>query len=180
MNGWLYLIKNGDLYKIGITRNFDNRMRQLKPDNVVVKLYSSEFKLLERELHKSYKNVRIPQTEYFRLDHRQIRQIKRRISKFYYPKRITLDIFIESISLLILLFSLVFVYKFFIINDIRNVLLISFEWMEWISFCLSFFSLFIKSNRYLTIFNELKLRFSRFCIFVLFAFLFKYICIFLF
>ena len=180
MNGWLYLIKNGNLYKIGITRHFDNRMRQLKPDNVVVKLYSSEFKLLEREFHKRYKNVRIPQTEYFRLDHRQIRQIKRRIRKFYYPKRMTLDIFMSSMSLLLLLFSFVFLYKFLFINDIPHVLLRSFQWMEFISFGLSFFSLFIKSNRYLSAFNELKFRLSRFCIFVLFAYLFRYISLYLF
>ncbi len=180
MNGWLYLIKNGDLYKIGITRNFENRMRQLKPDNVVIKLYSSQFKLLEREFHKRYKNVRIPQSEYFRLDNKQIRQIKRRIRKFYYPRRITLDIFISSSSLLILIFFLVFGYKFFIINNIFNVLLNSLQWMQFISFGLSFFSLFIKSNLYLSAFNELRFRLSRFCIFVLFSLLFRCIFILLF
>ena len=51
MSGWLYLIRNRDLYKIGITKNFDNRMRQLKPDNVVAKLYSSDFAKLEKKLH---------------------------------------------------------------------------------------------------------------------------------
>ena len=81
MKGWLYLIRNGDLYKIGITRNFDNRMRQLKADEIIVRLYSSEFKKLERELHKRYRNVRIPQTEYFRLGHKEIRDIKKRINK---------------------------------------------------------------------------------------------------
>ena len=28
MSGWLYLIKNKDLYKIGITKNLENRMRE--------------------------------------------------------------------------------------------------------------------------------------------------------
>ena len=54
MSGWLYLIKNGDLYKIGITRHFTNRMKQLKPDNVIAKIYSSDFKELERAFHKRY------------------------------------------------------------------------------------------------------------------------------
>ena len=75
MSGWLYLIRNKDLYKIGITKNFENRMRQLKPDYIVAKLYSRDFKQLEKELHKRYKKVRIPQTEYFRLDQKQIKQI---------------------------------------------------------------------------------------------------------
>ena len=49
MSGWLYLIRNRDLYKIGITKNFENRMRQLKPNNVVAKFYSPDFVKLERE-----------------------------------------------------------------------------------------------------------------------------------
>ena len=43
MSGWLYLIRNRDLYKIGITKNIDNRMRQLKPDYIVAKLYTNDF-----------------------------------------------------------------------------------------------------------------------------------------
>ena len=64
-SGWLYLIKNGDLYKIGITKNIEQRMLQLKPDYVVSKIYSTKFKQLEREFHKRYKKFRITQTEYF-------------------------------------------------------------------------------------------------------------------
>ena len=56
MSGWLYLIRNRDLYKIGITKNFENRMRQLKPDNVVAKFYTADFVKLERELHNRYKS----------------------------------------------------------------------------------------------------------------------------
>ena len=58
MSGWLYLIKNGDLYKIGVTRNFENRMKQLKPDYVVARLYSFNYRQLEKEFHKRYKGVR--------------------------------------------------------------------------------------------------------------------------
>ena len=65
MSGWLYLIRNRDLYKIGITRNFESRMRQLKPDNVVAKLYTSEFMKIERELHKRYKKYRIHKLSIF-------------------------------------------------------------------------------------------------------------------
>tara|TARA_B100000700_G_scaffold320537_1_gene418014 strand:- start:813 stop:1355 length:543 start_codon:yes stop_codon:yes gene_type:complete len=173
MNGWLYLIRNGDLYKIGITRNFENRMKQLKPDMVVSKLYSSEFKKLEKEFHKRYKNLRIPQSEYFRLEDKQIIEIKRRISMFYYPKRITLYTFINSIKLLLLIFLLLFLLLSTIINDTNNALLIAFYLMEKISFAISFFSLFIKSNKYLGLLNELRFRVSRFCILFLFAVFFR-------
>ena len=76
MSGWLYIIRNGDLYKIGITKNFDNRMRQLKPDKVISKLYTTNFKQLEKDFHKKYHDVRIPQTEYFRLTDHQLENCK--------------------------------------------------------------------------------------------------------
>ena len=85
MSGWLYLIRNRDLYKIGITKNFENRMRQLKPDNIVAKLYTRDFVKLERELHSRYKKFRIPQTEYFRLKNNHLKEIKQRISNLNYP-----------------------------------------------------------------------------------------------
>ena len=179
MYGWVYLIKNGDLYKIGITKNFDNRMRQLKPDKVITKLYSSEFKQLEREFHKRYNNVRIPQSEYFRLKPRQIREVKRRISRFYDLKRITFDIFANLLALLVLIFLIILLFKFLTINDINNVVLTSLQWMEVISFSLSFFSLFINSNKYFSLFNELNFRFIRAFLLVLFGFMFRYFYIFL-
>ena len=86
MSGWLYIIRNGDLYKIGITKNIEQRMRQLRPVYIVSKLYSSDFKQLEREFHKRYKNVSIPQTEYYRLNHMQIRENMIRINELSYPK----------------------------------------------------------------------------------------------
>ena len=95
MSGWLYLIRNRDLYKIVITKNIENRMRQLKPDNVVAKLYTQDFFKLERELHNRYKKFRIPQTEYFRLENCHLKEIKQRICKLDYPIGITLGIFIR-------------------------------------------------------------------------------------
>ena len=59
MTGWLYLIRNRDLYKIGITKNFKNRMRQLKPDEVLAKLKTADFIKLEKEFHHRYKKFRI-------------------------------------------------------------------------------------------------------------------------
>jgi hypothetical protein len=174
MYGWVYLIKNGDLYKIGITKNFDNRMRQLKPDKVITKLYSSEFRQLEREFHKRYNNVRIPQSEYFRLKPRQIREVKRRISRFYDFKRIIFDVFPNLLSILGIIFLIILLFKFLTINDINNVVLKSLQWMEVISFALSFFSLFNNSNKYYSLFNELKFRLIRVILLILFGFMFRF------
>ena len=110
MRGWLYLIRNRDIYKIGITKNIDIRMRQLKPDNVVAKLYTGDYMKLERELHYRYKKFRIPQTEYFRLENHHVKEIKQRISKHSYPISKILWIFIKSLFFILLLFFLVLIF----------------------------------------------------------------------
>ncbi len=174
MLGWLYLIKNGDLYKIGITKNFDNRMRQLKPDYVVAKLYSNYFRQLERVLHKRYKNVRIPQTEYFRLEPNQVREIKHIISKCNYNWSVFLGIFINTILLLLALLFLLFIFISLIINDMNKVVFVSLLLMERISFFLSIFSIFLESGKYLSLLNQIKFRLTRFLILFICAFLFRF------
>ena len=175
MSGWLYLIKNGELYKIGITKNFEKRMRQLKPDNVVSKLYTNKFKQLEREFHKRYKTVRIPQTEYFRLEHSQIKEIKQRLSNFYFSKGGIFIIFINVFALLslVLLFIMSFIYLN--IKDINIVLFSSFFLMEKITIWLSFLSLFVKSYKYLGFTNEIKFRLINLFIFIFFSFFFRFL-----
>ena len=175
MKGWLYLIRNKDLYKIGITRNFDNRMRQLKPDKVVAKLYSSQFKQLEREFHNIYKKVRIPQSEYFRLDIYQVRDIKKRFRQYCYPMSFTLEIIFKSFSLLALFTVLVILIISLTINNINNVLFLSLLCMERISIVLSFLSLIIRSGKYFSFLNELKFRTTRLVSFSLFALAFRYL-----
>ena len=173
MSGWLYLIRNRDLYKIGITKRFDNRMRQLKPDNVVAKLYTRDFIKLEKELHSRYKQFRIPQTEYFRLDDYHIKEINQRISKIDFPMCIILGIFIKSLLLILVLFFLTVLFVSLNINDISIIILKSTIWMERILFGYSILSLFFKSRKYLGFFGELKYRFSRLIVFIVFAFLFR-------
>ena len=173
MSGWLYLIRNRDLYKIGITKNFENRMRQLKPDNVVAKLYTSEYVKLERELHNRYKQFRIPQTEYFRLDNYHLKEIKQRISRLDYSISLTLTIFIKSLLVIFLIFSIILIFIFLNINDINMVFFKSFLWTEKISFALCLVSLFIHSGKYLSLCNELKYRTIRSIFFILFSFFFR-------
>ena len=178
MRGWLYLIRNRDLYKIGITKNFENRMRQLKPDNVVAKFYTADFVKLERELHNRYKKFRIPQTEYFRLENSHIKEIKQRIYILNYPLSLTFGICIKSILLLILIFFLTVVVISLYVNDLSIATYKSLFWIERISFGLAFISLFAYSGKYLSFWNELKYRSTRFFIFVFFSFLFHLAAIF--
>ena len=76
MNGFVYLIRNKDLYKIGITQNLDQRMSQLKPDEIISVLETQNYDQIEKDLHQKYKDVRIPQTEYFRLTFSQATDCK--------------------------------------------------------------------------------------------------------
>ena len=178
MSGWLYLIRNRDLYKIGITKNFEKRMRQLKPDNVVAKFYTADFVKLERELHNRYKKLRIPQTEYFRLENSHIKEIKKRIYILNYPLSLTFGICIKSILLLLFIFFLTLLVISLYINNLYMALSKSLFWVERISFGLAFISLFVNSGKYLSFWNELKYRFTRLIIFILFSFLFRLATIF--
>lgn len=66
--GFVYFIRNSDIYKIGITENLLRRMSELQPDEILNVVRCKNFQEIERSLHLNLKNVRIPQTEYFRLD----------------------------------------------------------------------------------------------------------------
>ena len=178
MSGWLYLIRNRDLYKIGITKKFENRMRQLKPDNVVAKIYTADFVKLERELHNRYKKLRIPQTEYFRLEHSHIKEIKQTIYILNYPLSLTFGICIKSILFLLFIFFLTLLVISLYINDLNMAISKSLFWIERISFGLAFISLLVNSGKYLSFWNELKYRATRLIIFLFFSFLFRLAAIF--
>ena len=79
--GFVYLIRNEDIYKIGITDNLLRRFNQLKPDEILNVVRCSNYQSLEKELHKKFKEYRIPQTEYFRLDKNQIEQVNIEMTK---------------------------------------------------------------------------------------------------
>ena len=73
--GFVYFIRNQDIYKIGITQNLLARLDQLKPNEVLNIVRCSNFEELEKILHKSFKAARIPQSEYFRLTPDQVKKV---------------------------------------------------------------------------------------------------------
>lgn len=74
--GYVYLVRNDDLHKIGHTENLTRRIKQLQPCTVIQTLKTDRSLNLEKELHKKYKSVRIPQTEYFRLSDKQVEEVR--------------------------------------------------------------------------------------------------------
>ena len=81
MAEWVYLIRNGELYKIGKTSHFQQRMKQLRPNEVVAKIKTGQSRTLEKRLHNRFRNKRIPQTEYFRLNKSEIKYCKNVLNK---------------------------------------------------------------------------------------------------
>ena len=148
-------------------------MWHLKPDNVVAKLYSSDFMKLERELHHRYKKFRIPQSEYFRLENIHLKEIKRRISYLDYPVSTYFFVFAKSLLFLVLVFFIIYIFKFLTINDLNIVLTKSILWTHRISFCIAFLSVFLPSGTKFSFFNELKYRITRTLLFIIFAYLLR-------
>ena len=74
--GYVYLVRNGDLFKIGRTENLQRRLKQLQPGHLIQAAQTDRSRDLEYELHARFKSVRIPQTEYFRLNDYQVQQVR--------------------------------------------------------------------------------------------------------
>ncbi len=79
--GFLYFIRNKDIFKIGITTDLMRRMKQLNPDEIINTVKCSNYITLEKDLHKDFKKNRIPQTEYFRFTPQQVKQVNYKINQ---------------------------------------------------------------------------------------------------
>lgn len=74
--GYVCLIRNGDLCKIGNAEYLERRLKHLQPCVLVRALVADRSLNLEQELHSRSQNVRILQTEYFRLNDYQVEQVR--------------------------------------------------------------------------------------------------------
>ena len=77
MSGYVYLIRVGDLYRIGKTDNLEKKIKKLKPDELLTSIMTKEPETLEARLLRKYKSQRIPETGYLKLSKRQIRECKK-------------------------------------------------------------------------------------------------------
>ena len=64
MSGYVYLIRVGDLYRIGKTDNLEKKIMKLKPDELLTSIMTKEPETLEARLLRKYKSQRIPETGY--------------------------------------------------------------------------------------------------------------------
>ena len=72
--GFVYFVRNDEIYKIGITDNLLRRIKELKPDEILNSVRCSNYSEIEKSMHAHFKNRRIPQTEYFRLDAAEVEE----------------------------------------------------------------------------------------------------------
>ena len=72
LSGFVYLIRSESIYKIGITDNLMRRMGELRPDEVVSAVRCENYQELEKDLHRHFKKLRLPQSEYFRLSSNEV------------------------------------------------------------------------------------------------------------
>ena len=66
--GFVYFIRNEELFKIGITVDLLRRFSEIVPHEVLNVVRCQNFNELERRLHKHFSEKRLPQSEYFRLE----------------------------------------------------------------------------------------------------------------
>ena len=76
MESYIYLIRNKDLYNIGISNNLDNSQIQLKPGKLVASMKSNDSKVICNKLYARYSEERLPRSDYFRLNASQVADCK--------------------------------------------------------------------------------------------------------
>jgi len=121
---FVYLMKNGDLYKLGCTKNLESESSKMKPGKIISSCKTKDPKAFEVRLLRLYNKKRIPDTNYFRLSESEVVNCKKHLEgKSNLPKdlndelRIGLNgsLLFASITFLIsFLINKMFVFSLFI------------------------------------------------------------------
>ena len=124
MSGFVYLMKNGNLYKLGCTTNLKSEANKMKPGEIISYFKTNDPKSFEVRLLRLYKKKRIPDTNYFRLSESEVKNcIKHLEGKSSLPKslndelRIGLNgsLFFAVITFMIsFLINKMFIFSFFL------------------------------------------------------------------
>ena len=90
MSGFVYLMKNGDLYKLGCTTDLKSEASKMKPGEIISSFKTNDPKSFEVRLLKLYKKKRIPDTNYFRLSESEVNNCKKHLEgKSNLPKSLS-------------------------------------------------------------------------------------------
>ena len=120
MSGYVYLIRNGDLYMIGRAANLEAKIKSLSPDEIIKTIKVDNPKTFQARLFRRYKSKRVPDTEYFRLNSDQLADCFNQLgSNSFMPTTLGAEINIAFTASLLLSISF-FIIFFYMGNGILN------------------------------------------------------------
>ena len=130
MSGFVYLMKNGDLYKLGSATNLKNEAIKMKPGEIISSFKTNDPKSFEVRLLRLYKKKRIPDTNYFRLSELEVNNCKQHLEgKSSLPKSLNDELRVGlNGSLLIGIIAFIFSYlidKMFMFSFFLSILFAS-------------------------------------------------------
>ena len=76
MASYVYLIRNGDLFNIGITNNLERTRIDLRPGELIAFLITENPEPLIKNLRKTYVESRLPGSDYYRLANSQVKECR--------------------------------------------------------------------------------------------------------
>ena len=116
MSEFVYLMKNGDLYKLGCTSNLESEASKMKPGIIISSFKTNDPKSFEVRLLRLYKKRRIPDTNYFRLSESEVQNCKKHLEgKSNLPKSLSEELRI-GLNGSLLFASITFLITFLINN----------------------------------------------------------------
>ena len=112
MSEFVYLMKNGDLYKLGCTSNLESEASKMKPGKIISSFKAEDPKSFQARLLRLYKKKRIPDTSYFRLSESEVDSCKNHLEgKSNLPKSLS-DELIIGLNGSLLFASITFLVSF--------------------------------------------------------------------
>ena len=122
MSEFVYLMKNGDLYKLGCTSDLKSEASKMKPCEIISSFKTNDSKSFQVRLLRLYKKKRIPDTNYFRLSESEVNNCRKHLEgKSKLPKSLKDELRIGLNGSL--LFAIIAFFSSFLIN---NMLIFSF------------------------------------------------------
>ena len=110
MSTYVYLIRNGDLYRIGRCRNPSKVLKSLKADEVIQTVLTPNSRSLIARLLKRYKPQRVNSSPYFQLTKSQLNDcIKILRDERRLPSTINEEVFIGATASIALSMAILFV-----------------------------------------------------------------------
>ena len=114
MSEFVYLMKNGDLYKLGCTSNLESEASKMKPGKIIASFQAEDPKSFMARLLRLYKKKRIPDTSYFRLSESEVDNCRNHLDgKSNIPKYLSDELTI-GLNGSLLFASITFFISFFI------------------------------------------------------------------